>query len=295
MMRKLTVWRIAIIFTIAVLFLPNMAMAQHVWHSYNGHVYALTLDWKPWFEAEAEAHSLGGHLVAINDAAENEWLVTTFSNTYARDHYGESSWAAVLIGYHYDGFNWVWSSGEPVTYTNHFTSFPQGGIRAYLHVSPHAFALTWNANPAHTEYSSNPSNMFKGVIELPVDTPPETPLVVTLTCDPSTGVVPFSTTMRIAIYNLYPDYSRRIAAHVDATIANGQSFSYLRSGYTNAAPGEITEVSWGQTIPSLGTVIGGNVFDLVAEDVTPPPYNMVPFPPSGNTATSSCTVTASAP
>ena len=65
-----------------------------------------------WEEAEANAVKLGGHLVTINDAGENEWL------------YNQG-----LIGW--IGFtdkanegNWVWTSGEPVTYSNWLPDSP---------------------------------------------------------------------------------------------------------------------------------------------------------------------------
>lgn len=62
-----------------------------------------------WFTAESNAVALGGHLVTINDAAEQAWLTNNFgSSTY------------YWIGFNdieMEG-NWVWISGEPVTYTN---------------------------------------------------------------------------------------------------------------------------------------------------------------------------------
>ena len=61
-----------------------------------------------WEAAEAYAVSVGGHLATVNDQAEQDWLAATFTQP--------NLWI---------GFNdravegkWVWSSGEPVTYTN---------------------------------------------------------------------------------------------------------------------------------------------------------------------------------
>ena len=73
----------------------------------TGHDYSYVENGMSWADAEAYAVSLGGHLVTINDAAEDAWLVEAFGTEY---------WV---------GFNdtdtegvWVWVSGEPVTFTN---------------------------------------------------------------------------------------------------------------------------------------------------------------------------------
>jgi hypothetical protein len=61
------------------------------------------------------------------------------------------------------------------------------------------------------------------------------------------------------------------------------------------AAGDSYASSWNQTIPALTAVLGSNLFQLVAEDVTPAPYNQPPYPPAGDTDTSSCTVIGIAP
>ena len=60
---------------------------------------------------------LGGHLVTINDATENDWL---FSN------FGDGSW----IGFtdQITEGDWKWISGEEVTYTNWYADQPSNSI-----------------------------------------------------------------------------------------------------------------------------------------------------------------------
>ncbi|MCY2928853.1 MAG: lectin-like protein, partial [Planctomycetota bacterium] len=80
-----------------------------VWN-YNGHAYVLTDSSRTWTDAEAYALGLGGHLATINDAAENEWIRTTFSSAFG------SLWIG-LTDQPVEG-TWVWSSGQAVTYMN---------------------------------------------------------------------------------------------------------------------------------------------------------------------------------
>jgi len=61
-----------------------------------------------WEEAEAYARSVGGHLVTINDRAEEDWLEATFPEP--------DLWIG-LTDRAVEG-TWAWVSGEPVTYTN---------------------------------------------------------------------------------------------------------------------------------------------------------------------------------
>ncbi len=75
----------------------------------NGHSYLLTDDML-WTDAEAFAVDLGGHLVTVRSESENQWLVDIF----------QPFELGAFIGFN-DLLNegtWVWTSGEPVTYTN---------------------------------------------------------------------------------------------------------------------------------------------------------------------------------
>jgi len=76
---------------------------------HNGHTYYL-LDNKPWVDQEAEAVALGGHLVTINDAAENTWVWDTFAQPGAGLFFGLNDAAS-------EG-TFVWTSGEAVTFTS---------------------------------------------------------------------------------------------------------------------------------------------------------------------------------
>lgn len=116
-----------------------------------------------------------------------------------------------------------------------------------------------------------------------------------LTCLPPYGLVPFTTTMTVTLSNLYTGQIRRIAGHIDVTLANSQSFANWRSGFTNVAAGSSYVSSWGTNLPAVGSVIGDNVFELIAEDVTPYPYNQPPYPPAGDTELDICTVTGIMP
>ena len=46
---------------------------------YSDNSLYVIVDGPSWQEAEANANKLGGHLVTINDAQENEFLVDTFN------------------------------------------------------------------------------------------------------------------------------------------------------------------------------------------------------------------------
>ncbi len=79
---------------------------------------------KWWFDAEKEAIALGGHLVTIDDAEENSWLLETFgpvtvqyANAYnLPDRAGISLWIGLNDVRNEGEFEWV--SGEAIDYLN---------------------------------------------------------------------------------------------------------------------------------------------------------------------------------
>lgn len=107
----------------------------------NNHAYYL-LEQDTWFASQAEAVALGGHLATINDAAENSWVYATFS-TFGGLNRG------LWIGLNdaaTEG-NFVWVSGEPVTYTNWAPGEPNATRlnEDYVHLESPAFrGPAWN-------------------------------------------------------------------------------------------------------------------------------------------------------
>jgi len=74
----------------------------------NGHYYALTLH-LTWMQAEAWAQEQGGHLVTLRNWEEELWI---------RDTFGRNEYFWIGCNDIEAEGNWVWSSGEPVMYTN---------------------------------------------------------------------------------------------------------------------------------------------------------------------------------
>jgi hypothetical protein len=85
----------------------------------NAHLYYL-LSANTWTASEAEAVGLGGHLVTINDAAENQWVLNTFFPLTG------AFYASLWIGLN-DAANegqFCLGHGEPVTFTYWYSGEP---------------------------------------------------------------------------------------------------------------------------------------------------------------------------
>ena len=140
----------------------------------NGHDYYL-LTQSNWTDAEAQAVSLGGHLATINDAAENAWVVSNFSE-YEGVH------RCLWIGLNDAAVEgtFVWVSGEPVTYTNWGAGEPNNfqGNEDYVHIMNsldiYGRYTYWNDAP---DDANAFGYVFDGVVEVggaQIDTTPPT-------------------------------------------------------------------------------------------------------------------------
>jgi hypothetical protein len=105
--------KVFLIFCVTAFLLGAVDVAQSapVLNPANLHWYDIVPsgDNGSWDNAESNAQALGGHLVTINDLAEETWLRATFG---ADIRYWIGFNDAAVEG------TWVWASGEPVTYTN---------------------------------------------------------------------------------------------------------------------------------------------------------------------------------
>jgi parallel beta-helix repeat protein len=140
--------------------------ANYNWLSYNGHHYALTLQYGTWEQSEAEAVAVGGHLVTINNQVENYWAVETINNIYTQDGLHPIAW----IGLEYAGGDrsnpnsWRWVNGEPVTYWNPYSyGLCDVGNHMYLEGPSSIDPGGWNCNADHETY---PDMFPRGIIEL---------------------------------------------------------------------------------------------------------------------------------
>jgi len=116
-----------------------------------------------------------------------------------------------------------------------------------------------------------------------------------LTCSPSTGSLPLTSFFRTVLTNRYSGYTRRLHGALDVTLAGGRTYSGWRQGRSNIPADRSVTVQWPQIIPDQEPLVGVNYFRFTVTDVTPAPYNQPPYPPAGDFASHSCTITGMMP
>ncbi|MFO0054042.1 MAG: lectin-like protein, partial [Dolichospermum sp.] len=124
--------------------------------NYNGSQYTLT-NLGTWQQAQAQAQSLGGNLVTVNNQAEQNWLVSTFGGN-------EQLWIGLTDEVTEGQFNWA--SNETSTYTNWFPGQPDnGGPQGEDYVVMNFGAAgQWNDYPDPNILV--PRTAFRGIIEI---------------------------------------------------------------------------------------------------------------------------------
>lgn len=121
---------------------------------HNGHNYYL-IGQGTWDASETFAQSLNGHLVTINDAAENAWLTTNFlvPNPTLNPWMG-------LNDADNNG-SWLWASGEAVSYLNWAPGEPNFGFERHgnLYQVNSSWVGQWNNAPGNA--------VLYGIVEVP--------------------------------------------------------------------------------------------------------------------------------
>ena len=128
---------------------------------FGGHHY-IELEASTWDAAEAAAVSMGSHLVAVNSAAENSFLISTFGSNHA-----------LWLGLSRTGpgpTDFAWTNGDAVTYTNWNGGEPNnaGGHENAVHTYTSG---TWNDLPSDNTDYAGPKY---GVVEIAPVPEPET-------------------------------------------------------------------------------------------------------------------------
>ena len=134
----------------------------------NGHTYYL-LPQNTWVSSEMEAAMMGGHLATVRNAAEEDWIYSTFSS------YGGTS-RNLFIGLtsgSADGSvpgNFYWVSGDTSTYRNWFGPEPSDSVEHFTEIiGPGLYGSGgWNniPNVSFDGYSGGASIPCCGVVEV---------------------------------------------------------------------------------------------------------------------------------
>jgi hypothetical protein len=142
--------------------LRGQVVAGPITNAANGHWYYLVGP-TYWTNAEAQAVALGGHLVTINDAAENAWVFATFAN------YGGVS-RNLFLGFSDEGHEgqWLWRNGEAVSYVNWAPGEPNNGAGVYPYEN---VAMMYGAGEGQAGFWNDimgtlPDQQYYGVVEV---------------------------------------------------------------------------------------------------------------------------------
>jgi hypothetical protein len=176
--------------------------------NYNGSQYTLT-SYGTWQEAQAQAQSLGGNLVTINNQAEQDWLISTFG-------VNQTLWIGLTDEVTEGTFNWV--SGEISTYTNWLPGEPNNGWDGEDYVEMNF------GSPG--KWNDSSSNQFRrGIVEITNISPS-----ITLAVSPN-SVLEDGTT------NLIYTFTRTGATTNPLTVNYGITGTANSGDYTGATPG----------------------------------------------------------
>ncbi len=240
----------------------------------NNHQYTV-LPYMTWEEAETKAQELGGHLVTINDADENEWIM---KNIISHILSGQV-WIG-LTDKDVEG-NFIWISGETANYRNWDEEEPNDNDDG------EDFGTIYTSGSGESKWNDeDEENRFNGIVEIEGTPPTQSPQISvsknslsfgTVNVDSSqqqtititntgegtlSGSVSVSSPFNIVgnnTYNLVANQSVTITVSYNPTSAGTHSGTITCTGGGGAslAVSGNAEDSTGETI----TVLNGEVYD----------------------------------
>ncbi|MFO0966754.1 MAG: LamG-like jellyroll fold domain-containing protein [Gemmataceae bacterium] len=92
-------------------------------YTFGGHTYYVTKATSNWYDAEAQAQLMGGHLVTIGSQAENDFVQKMLISETGTNL--TTAWIGLNDASNEGVF--TWTSGEPLTYTNWLSGNPDNG------------------------------------------------------------------------------------------------------------------------------------------------------------------------
>lgn len=203
---------------------PARAFVEHgpIVNPANGHSY-YQIAINTWASAEVEAQGLGGHLVAISDAAENAWVWSTFAP------FGSAPFWIGANDVANEGY-FVWSNGEPWWYQAWWWEGGEpnnaGGVEHWAEINNGVWNDTdgYGPNSAIVEVEDEPLLLFVEAEPMPPNPSPQYSTNITGLAVSADGANVYATWNvaigddKILVYDRAPDGS---LTQIDAQSAPG--------------------------------------------------------------------------
>ncbi|MCX6874352.1 MAG: SUMF1/EgtB/PvdO family nonheme iron enzyme [Verrucomicrobia bacterium] len=235
----------------------------------TGHSYYL-LTQNTWSASEAEAVTLGGHLVTISDSAENEWVHNTFSR------FGGSA-KTLWIGLHDSATEgtFAWTSGQSAEFRNWAAGEPSAGSAGEDYV--HLYELDRGATSAgqwnvHTDQTTESGVPLHGVVGLP-------PVVANVRAAQRAG------TNLVDIDYDVTGTTKPVQVTLEVSGDNGTTFAVPATSVTGAVGRDITpaanlRLTWDVGADWAGHTAAQARFRISADDnPVPPGFALIPAGP----------------
>lgn len=215
----------------------------------NDHWYALTSRPQSWTAAEGEAASHIGHLVSVNTASGQTFLEVTFLTGPNRIR---PIWIGLTDAAREGDF--VWSSGEPFSYSNWNAGEPNSSLEDWV-------AFNWHDSWALSEQPPQPLGSWN-------DTPLNGTLVYTQSDGPCFGIMETAGNPFAPVITSQP-LGQTVMAGTPVTftvLADGESIAYQWFYQGTALSGQI-----GPSLPMTNVTANqsGNYFAVVTKPLVP--------------------------